>query len=32
MPLTHFDPPAEIDDLATDALKKAWSDTAVLQT
>src|SRR5690349_5354286 len=26
MPLTHFDPPAGIDDLDTDALRKAWSD------
>ncbi|MFL6451680.1 MAG: hypothetical protein ACJ746_28985 [Bryobacteraceae bacterium] len=27
MPLTHFDPPAGIDDLGTDVLKKLWSDT-----
>lgn len=26
MPLTHFDPPAGIDDLDTDPLRKAWSD------
>src|SRR5689334_13392192 len=27
MALTRFDPPAGIDDLETDALRKAWSDT-----
>jgi len=26
MPLTRFDPPAGIDDLDTDSLRKAWSD------